>query len=82
MATLKRVPKEDWELVCKYLMSTDGTILVHEEVFDQLQQEIGWNNQDDVIYNFCCKADYEIDVINDTGCVSIDTIREHYKKDE
>ncbi len=80
MATLKRVPKEDWELIYKYIMNPDGTLLVHEEVFDQLQQEVGWKNQGEIDYNFCCSADYEIDIIDDADCASIDTIREHYQK--
>ena len=78
MAIVTVVPKEDWDVVSRYL--APGIVLVPEDVYNKLPEQDkqiidGCVKKDSVDYDFGGDADYWVDVLTDSDSFAMNLLR-------
>lgn len=80
MATIKIVPKEDWEIIKEYLYSDDGgnVVLIPEEDLknfsDEQAEALRSHDGDNIEYGFGGEPDFYVDVLQSSGTFCADEI--------
>lgn len=80
MATIKIVPKEDWEIIKEYLYADNGgaVVLIPEEKLENFSDEqaeaLRSHDGDDTEYGFGGEPDFYVDVMESPGTFCADEI--------
>ena len=88
MATIKVVPKKDWDVLRKYLYADEGkaVVLIPEEKLNNFPPEqahvLREVDGQSVFYDFGGEPDFFIDVINGTDAYCVESVLSELQDDD